>query len=276
MVGANKKKNNMKYITKLILTMAIPFLLIAAKVKTEGAHIAKTSSSKSKTLSTRRSSSPESPNSLSTLIISTSLREDSKSRRLAKKIKEKFDSMSIQCEFIDLQDYPNLPHCDGKACFANETVQKLSEKIKKASVIILAFPIYNYDCSSATKNLIEVTGYSWKGKVVGLMCSAGSPKAFLSPLNLANSLMVDSNCVIIPKYVFANPSDFSEETEVSFELNKRLETLAQASIKLATAIQIVNTLSVASQDTNDCINESGRACDSQVTSNLSYHNFPLR
>jgi FMN reductase len=182
---------------------------------------------------------------LSTLVISTSLREGSKSRILAQKIKEKLDKMNTECEFLNLKDYPNLPHCDGKACYANETVQKLSAKIAKATAIILAFPIYNYDCSSATKNLIEVTGYSWKDKVVGLVCSAGSPKAFMSPLNLANSLMVHSNCMIIPKYVFADPSDFPEKTdEPSKDLDKRLENLAKASTKLATAMQIVNTMSV--------------------------------
>lgn len=180
---------------------------------------------------------------ISTLVISTSLREESKSRKLAQRIKEKVDVLKFPCEYLDLKDYPKLPLCDGKDCFKNEEVLKLSEKIKKAAVIFFAFPVYNFDCSAAAKNFIEVTGYSWKDKVVGLICAAGSPKSFMSPLNLATSLMLNSNCTIVPKYVFAEPSDFSEkDSSISQGLDIRLETLAKTGTRLASALELVKAM----------------------------------
>ena len=176
---------------------------------------------------------------ISTLVISTSLRGGSRSRKLALKVQEKVKALQLPCDFLDMKDYPNLPLCDGKLCYANATVKELSKKIAKASNIILAFPIYNYGVNGAAKNLIDLTGDAWEDKVVGFIATAGSPVSFMSSHDLSLKLMINSNCLIIPKVVFADMKEFPEKTEtLSVEMDERIEILASTSTKLAAALAL--------------------------------------
>jgi len=77
---------------------------------------------------------------------------------------------------------------------------------------LLAGPIYNYDFSAAAKNFVELTGADcWSGKVVGFLAAAGGGASYLSVLSLANSLMVDFRCVIIPRFVYADGGAFGKD-----------------------------------------------------------------
>jgi NAD(P)H-dependent FMN reductase len=213
-------------------------IVVASEPKTEGATI-KLTSDESVSSSSSSSSSESASNEPRTLIISTSLRDGSRSRKLALKIEEKMKAQGLPCEFLDMTKYKDLPHCDAKKCYGNKDVQELTAQIKKAHNILLCFPIYNYDCNSVAKNLIDVTGKAWEGKVVGMVAAAGSPRAFMAPLNVANALMINSECVIVPKYVFADPIDFPEKTDVIPEkMSARLDTLIATSTRLAKAYSV--------------------------------------
>lgn len=142
------------------------------------------------------------------LIISCSLNQNSKSRVLAKELLDKCNELELDIDFMDLQDY-KLPICDGSSCYSNPEVHKVFSKIQKAKGIILCTPVYNFYASSAAKNLIELTGKdAWNDKIVGFMCAAGGVSSYMSVMNLANSLMLDFRCVIIPKFVYADRSKF--------------------------------------------------------------------
>ena len=95
------------------------------------------------------------------LIISTSLNPNSRSRVLAKRIKELLDPR-VPVTFVDLRDH-TLPFCDASTCYAAPDALKLKEQIQNARGISLACPIYNYDVNSAAKNLVELTGDAGKG-----------------------------------------------------------------------------------------------------------------
>ena len=92
--------------------------------------------------------------------------------------------------------------------------------------------IYNFDASSALKNLIELTGESWDDKIVGFLCAAGGSLSYMSVMSLANSLMLDFRCLIIPRFVFATGSDFEDLQLSSAELRERIQRLATASTKI--------------------------------------------
>jgi FMN reductase len=99
-------------------------------------------------------------------------------------------------------------------------------------VVILAAPIYNYDVNAAVKNLIEMTGKAWENKIVGFVCAAGGHSSYMSVMSLANSLMLDFRSIILPRFVYAVPSDFADGKLTSEKIGARLTQLAESAIRL--------------------------------------------
>ena len=147
---------------------------------------------------------------MSILIISSSLSADSRSRMLALSAHQYAGKAGYDVEFVDLRDFP-LPVCDGGDSFSDVNALKLSAKISAASAIILAGPVYSYSYGASAKNLVDMTGAAWKTKPVGLIVSGGGKGSYMSALSLANSLMLDHRCPIVPKYVYADSTGFAEE-----------------------------------------------------------------
>jgi len=85
------------------------------------------------------------------------------------------------------------------------------------------------------KNLLELTGGSWENKTVGFLCAAGGSSSYMSIMGLANSLMLDFRCLIIPRFVYAKGDDFTAKQQPTAKLAERLTTLAEASIRIRNA-----------------------------------------
>lgn len=160
------------------------------------------------------------------LVFSTSLRPGSLSRILGQFLAKELDS-----EHIDLRDFP-LSLCDGEAAYDHPNVEKLRALIKAARVVLLAVPIYNYDGNAAAKNLIELTGGAWEDKIVGFACAAGGMSSYMSIMGLANDLMLDFRCIILPRFVYATGSDFSGDQITSAKIQQRLVDLASSARRL--------------------------------------------
>jgi len=160
------------------------------------------------------------------LVISTSLRPGSLSRLLGQ-----FLAAELSAGQIDLREYP-LPLCDGEAAYDDPNVEKLRAAILSARVIFLAVPIYNYDGNAAAKNLIELTGGAWEDKIVGFACAAGAQSSYMSIMGLANDLMLDFRCIILPRFVYATGGDFDGGTITSPKILQRLKDLAKAARRL--------------------------------------------
>ena len=86
---------------------------------------------------------------------------------------------------------------------------------------------------------MELTGKAWGQKPVGFLCAAGGQRSYMSPIGLANSLMFDFRCHILPRYVYATKDDFTAGHEPSAELVGRVRQLAQAAVDLAAALRWV-------------------------------------
>ena len=70
------------------------------------------------------------------------------------------------------------------------------------------------------------------------MCTAGGNASYMSFMRIANSLMLDFRCLIIPRFVYAVSDDFANDRtdrmEVgSDEIRKRLSGLAHVTVELA-------------------------------------------
>lgn len=173
---------------------------------------------------------------MSYLIISTSLNPKSKSRLLARETQALLEKHGKDVQWLDLAE-TELPACDGASCYGHPNVPIVSEQIKHAEGILIATPIYNYSCSASAKNLIELTGQNWAGKVVSFLCAAGGPGSYMSIMGLANHLMLDFRSIIVPRFVYAQPKDFEDDAIADDSVRERLDELAQALIRFGTALK---------------------------------------
>ncbi len=168
------------------------------------------------------------------LVISCSLNPESRSAVLARRAQETLAKTCDDARLIDLRETA-LPMCDGGAAYRHEHVGPLAAAISGAGPILLAVPVYNYDTNAAAKNLIELTGRAWTGKVVGFMCAAGGKSSYMSVMSLANSLMLDFRCLIVPRFVYATGDDFNEDGSLSETIIRRTDELCDTAGELARA-----------------------------------------
>lgn len=174
------------------------------------------------------------PTSPEYLIISASLRTASLSRVMAETLRGAYAKLGVSQQLVDLREYV-LPLCDGEAAYGHPHVTTLSALVEAARVVVVATPIYNYDANATTKNLVELTGSAWENKTVGFLCAAGGASSYMSIMGLANSLMLDFRCLIIPRFVYAKGEDFGPNKAPTPELAGRIHALAAASVKIRNA-----------------------------------------
>ncbi len=170
------------------------------------------------------------------LLFSCSLNPDSRSRVLAEAVRARFADLGEPVEFVDLRETP-LPLCDGASSHGDPNARRLSELGAGADAIVLAAPIYNFGVSAATKNLVELTGRSWTGKVVGMLLAAGGQGSYMSGMGLANSLMLDFRCLVIPRYVYADGDAFDAERITDPDVDRRVTELAREVTRVSRALR---------------------------------------
>lgn len=169
------------------------------------------------------------------LVISTSLNPHSRSRVLARATVAELQALGSTAELLDLAEL-QIPICDASKAYSHPDVQHCAERIRGAQAILLATPVYNYDVSASAKNLIELTGKAWQGKVVGFIASAGGQGSYMSLMGLGNSLMLDFRCILIPRFVFALEKMVVNQQIVDEELARRLKELAQQTAWMGAAL----------------------------------------
>jgi FMN reductase len=161
------------------------------------------------------------------VIVSTSLNGESKSRLLAQYLNEKLSSLGEAPTFLDLREY-DLPLCDGDKVYSNPQVQALTTKLKQADAVMLTVPIYNFNVSAAAKNLIEVTGYALKGKLVAVLSAAGGGRGLMGVMPLVNSMQIDFGAWIVPTFISARESSFTNGSITDQNLREQLDSLVQS------------------------------------------------
>ncbi len=169
------------------------------------------------------------------LVISCSLNPDSRSRLLAEEITSYFEASGSSVDSLDLRK-TQMPLCDGSSTASSEIVTALHERIKTSNGIVMCVPIYNFDVNAAAKNLIELTGASWSGKVVGFACAAGGKSSYMSVMGIANSLMLDFRAHIIPRFIYATGESFTENALTDSDLQIRLQEFSEEMLRVARAL----------------------------------------
>lgn len=170
------------------------------------------------------------------LILSASLHPTSRSRILAKEVERRLGELGRECHLFDLSER-TLPPCDGASAYGDEQVIALAELIRSADNVFIASPVYNYDVNSAIKNAVELTGKAWTGKLVSMLLAAGGQGSYMSAMGLANSLMLDFRCLIVPRFVYATGECFEGESLADEDIIKRVQTLVTETLDLSDRLQ---------------------------------------
>lgn len=173
---------------------------------------------------------------MTALVISCSAHPGSKSRALAQTAFVELGHYGANAEFIDMRDH-GIPLCDGATTYGHPSVALLTGKIAAAQAVILATPIYNYDANAVAKNLLEHTGRAWTGKVVAFLCAAGGQGSYMSIMGLANSLMLDFRCIVVPRFVYAHDKTaFGVDGVTCADLHSRIVGLCAEVARIGTAL----------------------------------------
>jgi FMN reductase len=169
------------------------------------------------------------------LVISCSLNPGSRSRLLAEEISQYLRQDGLEVDSLDLRK-TQMPLCDGTGMDSSGTVTGLHERIESSNGIVMCVPIYNFDVNAAAKNLIELTGSSWSGKVVGFACAAGGKSSYMSVMGIANSLMLDFRAHILPRFVYATGESFDQGSVSDPDLQQRLKEFSDEMSRVTRAL----------------------------------------
>ena len=126
--------------------------------------------------------------------------------------------------------------CDGDDCYDLPEVLEFREKVKNAKGIVMAIPVYNFNASSGAKNIVELGGRMLYDKVFGFLCAAGGRNSYMSIMSLANSLMLDFRCYVIPKFVYATKNDFEADVLVNPDIKSRIKELGSELARVSNAL----------------------------------------
>ncbi|MCH9653795.1 MAG: NAD(P)H-dependent oxidoreductase [Planctomycetes bacterium] len=157
-------------------------------------------------------------------IIATSLNPKSKSQILARQMESHLVSDGVHCQLFDLREL-NIGMSGPNENWGNADIAKIAESVKQASHVVFAVPIYCYDVNSAAKNIIELTGRSFTNKVISFLCAAGGTNSYMSVMSFANHLMLDFRSIIVPRFLYTQDSDWSEEGILNESIQERFELL---------------------------------------------------
>jgi len=72
--------------------------------------------------------------------------------------------------------------------------------------------------------------------VVGFLCAAGGKGSYMSVMSLANSLMLDFRCLIIPRFVYSTGEDFEEGEVTDPNVGDRVGELAKELDRICMAL----------------------------------------
>ena len=169
-------------------------------------------------------------------ILSSSLNPQSRSRVLARYAQEILLAQGTTVDFIDLQEM-GLPLAGAEGTWDLPVVADLDARLSAAQGILIAAPVYNYDLNAAVKNVAELAGGGFEGKVVGFLLAAGGMGSYMSVMGFANALMLDFRSLILPRFVYALKDATSGGKVVDAEIQKRIQELSGELVRVAGALQ---------------------------------------
>ena len=155
---------------------------------------------------------------MNTLILSSSLAENSRSFLLCKAVEEQLLARRNNITFVDARNIPMLPaHKE-----LTSEMKTLAKQVKQADNIIIGMGVHCYSINDALKILLDTCFSAATGKLYGILCAAGGERSYLSTMHLTQICMNEWRMMQLPRIVYATKKDFAEDIITSAEVLERI------------------------------------------------------
>ncbi len=155
------------------------------------------------------------------LVISSSLDASSRSEYLAREYASALTDRGVDVQFLSLKDH-SLPRFDNSDdILSDPTYRVLHEAATWADGLVLASPVYNWDCCAELKRFVEVVGTTppdgsarspFFDKIVTFVNAAGLPHSYMAFAPLAISMLLDFKCILNPYHIYVHNRHWSGDT----------------------------------------------------------------
>ncbi|MDA9612414.1 NAD(P)H-dependent oxidoreductase [Flavobacteriales bacterium] len=144
---------------------------------------------------------------MKTLILSSSLSENSRSFLLCKAVKEELIAKGDNITFVDARNIPMQPVHRG----LSPEMETLVKQVEQADNIIIGMGVHCYSVNDSLKILLDTCFGKATGKFFGILCAAGGERSYLSTMQLTQICMNEWRMIQMPRIVYATGKDFKED-----------------------------------------------------------------
>ena len=141
---------------------------------------------------------------MKTLILSSSLSENSRSFLLCKAVKEELIAKGDNITFVDARNIPMQPVHRG----LSPEMETLAKQVEQADNIIIGMGVHCYSVNDSLKILLDTCFGKATGKFFGILCAAGGERSYLSTMQLTQICMNEWRMMQMPRIVYATGKDF--------------------------------------------------------------------
>jgi len=160
---------------------------------------------------------------MKTLILSSSLSENSRSYLLCKAVKEELIAKGDNITFIDARNIPMQPTHK----VITPEMATLAKQVEEADNIIFGMGVHCYSVNDSLKILLDACFGKATGKFYGILCAAGGERSYLSTMHLTQICMNEWCMMQLPRIVYATGKDFKEDIIISSEVLERIALFSE-------------------------------------------------
>ena len=160
---------------------------------------------------------------MTTLIISSSFSEKSRSFILCKAIYAALQEKGVNTELLDARKMELLP-CH-KGVTAN--MQELTKKVEKADNIIFGMGVHCYSVNDGLKIILDNCCSGGVGKFFGIVCAGGGERSYLSSMHLTQICMNEWKMIQLPRIVYGTGKDFEGDIISNDDLQNRIKLFVE-------------------------------------------------
>lgn len=139
---------------------------------------------------------------------------------------------------VDLRDY-QLVDSDGRDYHEYEgDTLRVATTLAAADAIIIGFPIYQGSFPGALKNALDLLPEDGlRGKVVGIVANAGSPRYFLVPEYQLKPVLTAMKAQVVSATAFVETREIYRTEIIEDATKDRIDRVAAATVHLAEALK---------------------------------------